>query len=262
MKGIICYYSGSGNTKLACEYLAKRTKNVEFDLHDMVTGGAPDLGEYGLTGFACFADFGGPSYLVQQFVEKLPAQKGKPAFILNTYGFMSGKTQKALAKWVTARGFLVVAAHSLHTPENYPPMVTKGRGAEDAPSADELADFDSFISRIDSLAVKMEKGEALKKGKLKGFPLMFGRDKARKDMGEKFVDEALCNECGTCERSCPYGAIGLSPKPAFDMSKCYGCWSCYNHCPKKAIYTKKFRGEGHYPGPLPQLREKLKSPAR
>jgi Fe-S-cluster-containing hydrogenase component 2 len=43
------------------------------------------------------------------------------------------------------------------------------------------------------------------------------------------------------------------------MSKCYGCWSCYNHCPKKAIYTRKFRGVGHYPKPNDLLKEKLKA---
>jgi len=77
-------------------------------------------------------------------------------------------------------------------------------------------------------------------------------------MGEKFVDENLCTECGTCEKTCPYNAIMLNPKPVFDMTKCYGCWGCFNHCPTKAIYTKKFRGVGHYPKPSNQLKEKLK----
>jgi len=35
IKGIICYYSGSGNTKLACEYMAKKLSNIEFDFFDI-----------------------------------------------------------------------------------------------------------------------------------------------------------------------------------------------------------------------------------
>jgi len=31
-KAIICYYLGSGNTKLACQYIAKNIKNIEIDL--------------------------------------------------------------------------------------------------------------------------------------------------------------------------------------------------------------------------------------
>jgi heterodisulfide reductase subunit A-like polyferredoxin len=76
-------------------------------------------------------------------------------------------------------------------------------------------------------------------------------------MGIKYVDAELCKECHTCEKLCPYRAIKLDPKPVFDMGKCYGCWSCFNHCPNKAIYTKKFRGRGHYPKPIDSLKQKL-----
>jgi len=35
MKGIICYYSGSGNTKLAMEYLTRKITNTDFELYDI-----------------------------------------------------------------------------------------------------------------------------------------------------------------------------------------------------------------------------------
>jgi Fe-S-cluster-containing hydrogenase component 2 len=38
---------------------------------------------------------------------------------------------------------------------------------------------------------------------------------------------------------------------------CCGCWACYNHCPRKAIYTPKMRGAGQYPKPLAELKKKL-----
>jgi len=66
-------------------------------------------------------------------------------------------------------------------------------------------------------------------------------------MGEKFIEETLCNECGICKKLCPNGAIELNPKPVFDMDRCYGCWACYNHCPEKAIYTKKVKGKDIIP---------------
>jgi len=47
------------------------------------------------------------------------------------------------------------------------------------------------------------------------------------------------------------------PVPRFDESLCYGCWACYNRCPVQAIYTKKLRGKGHYPGPTEELRKKI-----
>jgi ferredoxin/flavodoxin len=258
MKGIFCYYSGTGNTNLACKYIASKMKNINFDLYNIVNDGTPNLNEYDLVGFACFTDFGGPSFIVQKFIERIPQQKNKPAFVFNTYGFISGKTQGALAKWISARGFVAVASHSLHVPESYPPMILKGKGAVDQPSSEKMDKFNSFISDLDKMVASVESGGQWKKGKIKGGLFMLSRTKAKKDMGEKFVDLELCNECGICEKVCPYNAVSLDPKPKFDMNKCYGCWGCFHKCPKKAIYTKKFHGEGHYPKPNDQLRRKLK----
>jgi hypothetical protein len=36
---------------------------------------------------------------------------------------MSGRTLRILERKVTARGFVVIAGHSLHTPECYPPII-------------------------------------------------------------------------------------------------------------------------------------------
>ena len=216
-----------------------------------------------MVGFATFADFWGPPHLFQTFIESLPRQNDKAAFVFNTYGFISVKTLKALDKWVTARGFKVVASHSLHTPESYPPMIARGKGYAQSPNEREMENLDSFISGLDQLLNHLREGKEIKRRRLRiGFVNsllpMLPRTQARKDMGEKYVDESFCTECGLCEKNCPYKAIRLDPKPVFNMDECYGCWACYNHCPQKAIYTSKYRGVAHYPEPIDQLREKLK----
>ena len=262
MKALICCYSGSGSTRLACQYIAENIVNADFDLFNAVKDGDPPLGEYDVVGFAAFTDFLGVPYLMGQFIRGLEGQ-GKPAFVFNTYGFISGRTLKRLEKLATAQNFQVIAGHSLHTPECYPPMIVRGRGYENAPKEEEMEKFSGFISDLDQMFGDIKAGKEVRGQKIKlAFPFSvlpaFSRTRARKDMGEKFVDESLCTECGTCRKLCPYSAIELDPKPVFDMGKCYGCWSCYNHCPQKAIYTKKYRGVGHYPKPNEQLKEKLK----
>ena len=262
MKSIICYYSGSGNTKLACEYITNRIKNVNFDFFDIRTGNIPDLKEVDVVGFSTFANFLSPPYLFTEFVNKLPQQNSKPVFLLNTYGMFSGKTLKIMEKNVLNKGFKVISGFSLHTPENYPPMISKGMGNEQAPNVEEIKSFDEFISQLGEILTTLSEGKEFNPQKVKigilghivpAFPI----DRARKDMGIKFVDEKLCIKCGLCKKECPYGAIELNPLPAFDMTKCYGCWSCYNKCPQKAIYTKKLRGVAQYPQPIPELVEKL-----
>lgn len=262
MKGIICYYSGSGNTKLACQYIAKKIKSVEFDLCNIVKDDKPDLNEYDVVGFATWADFMGAPQLFHSFIEKIELKTDKPAFVFNTYGAMSGKTLRDMESTVKSKGFNVICGHSLHTPENYPPSITRGMGFRNSPSKRSLKKFDTFITELENTLIDLKQNKTLQQTKIKLSLLnsilpKFPRTKAREDMGEKFIDETLCNECGICEGSCPYGAIELNSKPVFDMDRCYGCWACYNHCPEKAIYTKKVRGKGHYPKPNEQLLKKL-----
>lgn len=261
MKGVICYYSGSGNTRLACKYIAGKIE-VPFDLVDVVKDKEVDLEAYDVAGFATFTYFGRPPYLFQRFIDRLPQQQDKLAFVFNTYGFISLKTLRILERKVAELGLKVIAGHSLKTPEAYPPMIARGMGAEDAPNEKALRDFKTFITELGQLLRSAMEGQKVKRrrvriGLVNSILPAFPRIMARKDMGEKYVDESLCTECDVCQK-CPYEAIRLDPKPVFDMSKCYGCWRCYNQCPEHAIYTDKFRGGPYYPKPNNQLKEKLK----
>ncbi|MBL7077847.1 MAG: 4Fe-4S binding protein [Kiritimatiellae bacterium] len=142
-------------------------------------------------------------------------------------------------------------------------MIVRGNANEQAPNPKEQSAFDTFILELGRRLrdAQMEPGGPSGRVRIDFLnSLMPSRPRtaARKDMGEKHVDEELCTECGLCEEGCPYAAIHLDPSPVFDMDKCRGCWACYNHCPEKAIYTKKLRGIGHYPHPIDLLREKLR----
>ena len=263
MKGLILYYSGSGNTKVACQYISKNLDNVEVELVDIVKSKEiPNFENYDIVGFATFTDFFNPPYLFEQFVQGLPDQNDKLAFVFSTFGNIAGKALFNMKKQVSAKGFKVAAGFAFKVPESYPPAVVRGIGDQNNPKEEHLNEFKLFVQKLNEiLRSPVDVGEAkIKKGGI--FGLLFGsmkRTYARKDMGEKFVDESLCTECGICEKSCPYNAIILAPKPQFDMEKCYGCWYCYNHCPEKAIYTKKIRGEGHYPKANKQFVTKLKT---
>ncbi len=261
MNGLICIYSGSGNTRLACEYIARHVQSIQFDLFDVARDGEPDFTAYGLVGFATFTDFLGPPMRMKTFLADLPAQHGMPAFLFNTFGSIGGKTQRSLARWAGERGFRIVASHGLHTPENYPPMIVRGATFADAPSKKELAAFDGFVAELDALGAPLAAGEPIEPHRPRIGPLgwlpAFPRTLSRRLMGAKSVDAALCTECGVCASGCPYGAIELDPKPVFDQTRCYGCWACYNHCPTQAIRTKKHRAVGQYAQPSAVLQEKL-----
>lgn len=259
MRGLICYYSGSGNTKLACEEIAARTNSVDFELFDVVRNSNLKLADYELFGFATWADFFNPPQRMKMFLESVPRQTGRPAFVFNTFGGFSGKTLASLDRWTSKRGFHVIAGHSLHTPESYPPMIKRGQDFKDSPNEKELAAFKAFIKQLDDLAKPLATGETVpaRRAGLARFMPALSREHSRKAMGEKLVDVDACTECGVCRDRCPYGAIELDPKPVFDQAKCHGCWACYNHCPAQAIFTKKIKGVPQYACPNDLLRRKL-----
>jgi ferredoxin len=257
----IACYSATGNTRLACEYAAARLGRARVTLHDIAKKEMPDWTACGLVGFACFADFWAPPQLMFDYLAQVPVQNNLPAFLLCTCGFSPGRTLPILADLVSGRGFKVAAAASLHTPENHVPTIVRGNTAASSPNPRELRAFDAFASRLGSIAARIGRGEDVPTIRLRPGPvswlIRFPRTKSRDDMGDKLVDSDLCTECGLCARGCAYGAITLSPKPVFNQSRCYGCWACYNRCPTRAIYTRKFRSVGHYPKPSPLLRTKL-----
>ncbi len=262
MKAVICYYSGSGNTKLISEFIKNEIQELEFDLHDIKKDGIPDFENYCLAGFATFTDFLGAPQLMYSFFEEIAKQNNKYAFVLNTYGFISGVTLKTLSKLAQARGFTVISGYSLHTPENYPPMRKKGKDFDHAPLAKEIAKLTLFIELLRKQASTIKSGNSpethpVKIGFLNSILPRMSRKQSKKDFGIQTVDESKCITCGICKSVCPYGAIELSPKPVFTHDNCFGCWACYNHCPTKAIHTPKFKGEFQYAKPAAELKAKF-----
>ena len=263
MKGIIIYYSNTGNTLLACRYMKERLVAVEFDFCNVLKQKKISLDSYDIVGFATYTDAWNVPALFMNFIKDLKSQQQKPAFLFNTYGFLSGKTLRVMNKYVTEKGFSVICGHSLHTPENFPPMISMGLGCAHHPGKKDMQKFDDFIQilsgYIDDLSQHKEViPQKIKIGIVNTLLPPFPQSMVHPMMGEKKVDEALCIECGVCKNNCPGDAITLEPKPVFHDNVCQYCWACYNKCPKKAIYTTQYRGKYHYPRPNDEVKEKLK----
>lgn len=246
MKGLIFYFSGTGTTKLAIEYIAAKVKNIDFNFHDMQDGGIPDLSQYDLFGFATYAQTFTPPQYVENYINKLKNMDLKYAFIFNTYGFINGNTLNTLNNWVKNIGCRVITGFALHTPESSPIMIQCKITSENSPNEKEMEKFNNFIKILDEKIIQVKTGEAVKELALKenGIYALLGNMTNRNSLatiGDKYVNPTKCIKCKICEQLCPYDAIYFENKyPEFNETKCNSCFICYNKCPTQAITSSKY----------------------
>lgn len=245
MKGLIFYFSGTGTTKLAVQYIASKINNIEFDLHDMNNKKIPDIDKYTLLGFATYTQLFSPPIYVENFIKNINKTGGKYAFVFNTYGLINGNTLSILGNLVKERGDKLIAGFALHTPESSPIMIKYKITSEDAPSEEELKRFNEFIRELDIKINEINKDIEIKEisiSKKKAFTLIKKHlsGNSMVSIGVKHVDIEKCTKCKMCQERCPYGVIFFQGEyPQFDEEKCKSCFICYNQCSTQAIYSKK-----------------------
>ena len=256
---LICYFSCTGNTETACEYIKHNLTGAVVDLVDIRNPGRPEFDQYDLIGFAAYTDWCDTPLLMQTYLKCLPVLQDIPVFIFNTCAGLSGKTLKTMNRLVHAKGYRVVAGFTLYAPESCPLLRVMGKTKEELPAAGNLAEFKKFIQRLnDILTTGSSSKFRLKLGWKDALTPGFPRKAPKLAMGRRYLDRDLCNRCGLCEKVCPYQAIIMEDFPASVSGRCAGCWACFNNCPQNAIYTKRIRGKGHYKGPVEAYKHKLR----
>lgn len=263
MKGLIFYFSGTGTTKLAIEYIAANVHNIDFHFHDMNDSKMPDPSQYDLLGFASYAQSFNPPEYVENYIKKLTGTEKKHAFVFNTFGFINGNTLSSLAQCVKSIGCRVIESFALHTPESSPIMIRYKITSENSPNEKEMQKFNNFIKELDFKISKISTGEVIQEIVIKRNRIfsIIGKSRSIKslsDIGEKYVNQEMCLKCKMCIKKCPYHAVNCdSGYPKFDEKKCKSCFICYNLCPTQAIYSNKYASI-HYRNPNSKVVSKLK----
>jgi len=249
MKGLIAYYSTTGNTKRLCELIQQSSPEIPFDLMSISQGTKIAVNDYDIFGFATFADELRIPELMKDFLTSNKTGVKKPSFVLNTYGSISGRTLADLISFSGKSGFTVINAISLHMPENFPPMIKLGLSFGTQPSKGQVKKLRAFIAslrkNIQSILSNKEVREIKPNPISSHFPLP-RRFIAGRGLGDLRCDPEKCTKCKLCERDCPSHAISFAEQFSVDTSKCQKCWKCFNRCPTNAIYGTHFPGGYQY----------------
>ena len=258
---MIYYFSGTGNSRWAAEYLAKATNDKLTNIADVMTSENHHVAERGndnVIGFVFPVHGWMPPQIVRKFIKLLNIHNASHCYTycLMTAGDNIGEAMTLMREDLKKVGMHLDAAFSLIMPESY--VCLPGFNVDDKNKESwKLSQAKRDVEIISEYIIHKRKGvEQVTKGPVpwilthilgEPFNSLFISDKPFK------VDESLCVKCGKCADVCPVKNIigGNGHVPAWKKDgTCTNCMACYHNCPQHAINHRTTKNKGQYVCPL------------
>ena len=242
----LCYFSGTGNTKIVTELLAeafeKHGANVTIIRMEHVTQGKImfDPQAYDITGIAHPVHGFGAPRVVDEFVDLLPPAEDQKAFFLKTAGdflAINNGASKPLIRRLKRKGYRVFYDRIICMPSNWAlayndefskQLCYAAIGKTEHMAQDILAGTERrlpFHPILTWLIQWVTRGEALG-GRV------FGR----------FLKVTnACTDCGKCINNCPTQNIRRENGRITFGYECVFCMKCIYACPEQAIVPRAFK---------------------
>lgn len=245
---MICYFSGTGNTRLVAEALGA----LLDDAITPITTAPPIIEDVTLGLVFPIYAWGMPEIFAKWLKDVKISAQVSYIYMVCTCGDDIGCTDKTLKKSLHIHHQRSLqAAFSLRMPNTY--VSLPGFDVD----SEALAEQKLVVAR-EELKVIAEHIR-LRHQIVQVVPGRFPRLKTyllrpffnRFLLSDKpFSATPDCITCRTCERVCPVQNITFpSSRPAWG-GRCTGCLACYHHCPKHCInYGKRTIGKGQYKAP-------------
>jgi len=242
---MILYFTGTGNSRYAAEYIASVIQEEPVSINEYLKKEEyPSFESESPYVIAAPAYAWRLPHVVEDFIRKAEFGGNKEVFFVMTCGDSIGNAGEYAKKLCEEKGLSYRGMADVAMPENYITMFS-------APSEDEeelimekarrrLKSVAETIARGGSLTQKSPKMKILSSLVNWGFYKFFVHDRGY------FVKEN-CTGCGRCVKVCPLNDISIKEgKPVWGGS-CTQCMACICGCPEEAIeYGKKSQGKRRY----------------
>lgn len=244
MKGVMYYFSGTGNTKWVADKFKMYFNKHEIDL-DIINLEKVSLVEYQYD----FLIIGTPIYfdnsprIINKFVEALPETDSKKnciVFSTNTWGNSAALDQ--LGRCMKKKGYNLISQVNIIMPPNLK-FKNRVNVFKDKTSIKIMTSAANKIKGVvkDFLAERLNIENTAKSQiyikRIKDMVSNYKRDHLVKYL--KSTDQ--CTSCGRCLRNCPCSNITLDNGQVVFHSNCVTCMRCMCICPQEAITFKGYR---------------------
>ena len=247
---MICYFSGTGNTRWVARQLAEATGEELRYIPDERREGVLDyrLAEGERLGF-CFPTHGWqPPRIVRQFIRRSTFHGADYVYAVTTCGDNMGHAMRILDKELEAKGLKAQSAFAVLMPESnvcfpFLHLDSKEREREKTEAAKPR------VRHICEVVANRQRGvvELIRGAIPYTYTYVIGGyyNKHLITDGKFWVDTEACIACGLCQKLCPVDDITGAPPVWRHNGQCTNCLACYHHCPAHAIHWAKMK-RGQY----------------
>lgn len=255
---MILYFSGTGNSAYAADFISKKIGDEVINLFDKIRDNDFSTVESERPWVICT-----PTYcwqipkILENWITKTEFRGSRDIYFVMTCGGDIGNAEKYLKQLCEKKGFNYRGCAEVVMPENYIAMFNSPDESEAKRivraaqrSLKKAAGYIETGSKM--VPVKVNVIGKLSSAVNKIFYALFVKDK-------KFYAKDTCTGCGLCVKKCPLSNITLKEgKPQWN-GNCTHCMACISYCPAESIeYGKASAGKERYT--CPDMIDDLKMP--